>query len=151
MLFYSVYFIFITLAEGIQAMGLPRWLSFLIVTLVMLIVAAILGWLGVRKMKTVQPSPDKAIGEAQQTVEGIKAALANPGTVVPAPPPSWDPRVAKATSNRAATPISATPAATASTPASDDTPAGSTAGSTADTTVIDTTDATSKPDPSRDA
>ena len=61
-------------------------------------------WLGVRKMKTVQPSPDKAIGEAQQTVDGIKAAIANPGTVVPAPPPSWDPRVAKATSNRARPP-----------------------------------------------
>ena len=60
-------------------MGLPRWLSFLIVTLFMLIVAAVLGWLGVRKMKTVSPSPDKTIAEAQQTVEGIKAALAQPG------------------------------------------------------------------------
>lgn len=140
-LFYSVYFIFITLAEGIQAMGLPRWASFLIVTLVMLIVAAVLGLLGVRKMKTVQPSPDKAIGEAQQTVAGIKAAIANPGTVVPAPPPSWDPRVAKATTNRATTSVSATPATTDST----------TPSSAADTTVITTTDTTSKPDPSRDA
>ena len=130
-LFYSVYFIFITLAEGIQAMGLPRWASFLIVTVVMLIAAGILGWLGVRKMKTVQPSPDKAIGAAQQTVDGIKAAIANPGTVVPAPPPSWDPRVAKATSNRPATPISASPARTSSTSTSADT--------------------TSTPDPSRDA
>jgi hypothetical protein len=136
-LFYSVYFIFITLAEGIQAMGLPRWASFLIVTVVMLIAGAILGWLGVRKMKTVQPSPDKAIGAAQQTVDGIKAALANPGTVVPAPPPTWDPRVAKATSNRPATTISAGPAATASTPASGTTPAAA--------------DTTSTPDPSRDA
>ena len=133
-LFYSVYFIFITLAEGIQAMGLPRWASFLIVTVVMLIAAGILGWLGVRKMKTVQPSPDKAIGAAQQTVDGIKAAIANPGTVVPAPPPSWDPRVAKATSNRPATPISASPAATAGTP-----------------TTPPPADTTSTTDPSRDA
>jgi hypothetical protein len=130
-LFYSVYFIFITLAEGIQAMGLPRWASFLIVTVIMLIAGAILGWLGVRKMKTVQPSPDKAIGAAQQTVDGIKAAIANPGTVVPAPPPSWDPRVAKATSNRPATPISAGPAGTSST--------------------LTSADTTSTPDPSRDA
>ena len=135
-LFYSVYFIFITLAEGIQAMGLPRWASFLIVTLLMLIAGAILGLLGVRKMKTVQPSPDKAIGAAQQTVEGIKAAIANPGTVVPAPPPSWDPRVAKATSNRPATPISSSPASTGT-------------GSTATTST--SADTTSTPDPSRDA
>lgn len=136
-LFYSVYFIFITLAEGIQAMGLPRWASFLIVTVLMLLVAAVLGLLGVRKMKTVQPSPDKAISSTQQTVAGIKAAMANPGTVVPAPPPSWDPRVAKATTNRATTSIGAAPASTPS--------------SAADTTVIETTDTTSKPDPSRDA
>jgi hypothetical protein len=136
-LFYSVYFIFITLAEGIQAMGLPRWASFLIVTVIMLLVAAVLGWLGVRKMKTVQPSPDKAISSTQQTVAGIRAAMANPGTVVPAPPPSWDPRVAKATTNRATTSIGASPASTPS--------------SSADTTVIETTDTTSKPDPSRDA
>jgi hypothetical protein len=141
-LFYSVYFIFITLAEGIQAMGLARWLSFLIVTVFMLIVAAVLGLLGVRKMKTVQPSPDKTIASAQQSVAGIKAALANPGTVVPAPPPSWDPRVAKATSNRAATPVGASTATV---------PAAVTSGSTADTTVIQTTDTTGKPDPSRDA
>ena len=37
--FYSVYFIFTTIAEGIQALGLPRWLSFLIVTVFMLLVA----------------------------------------------------------------------------------------------------------------
>ena len=140
--FYSVYFIFITLAEGIQAMGLPRWASFLIVTVLMLLVAAVLGWLGIRKMKTVQPSPDKAITSAQQSVAGIKAALANPGTVVPAPPPSWDPRVAKAMSNRPAASVSATPAMP---------PAPTTPASSAETTVIETTDTTGNPDPSRDA
>ncbi|WP_323097574.1 phage holin family protein [Intrasporangium sp. YIM S08009] len=89
-LFYSVYFIFTTIAEGLVALGLPRWLSYLIVTVFMLLVAGVLGYLGVRKMQTVKPSPDKAIANAQQTVEGVKAALANPGTVVPAPRPEWD-------------------------------------------------------------
>lgn len=139
-LFYSVYFIFITMAEGIQALGLPRWASFLIVTVFMLLVAAVLGWLGMRKMKTVQPSPDKAIASTQQSVAGIKAALANPGTVVPAPPPSWDPRVAKAMSNRPTASVSATRATPPATPAS-----------SADTTVIDTTGTTGTPDSSRDA
>ena len=88
--FYSVYFIFITIAEGLQALGLPRWLSFLIVTVFMLLVAAVLGMLGVRKMKTVEPAPEKAIASTQETIAGVRAAIANPGTVVPAPRPEWD-------------------------------------------------------------
>ena len=88
--FYSVYFLFTTIAEGLQALGLPRWLSFLIVTVFMLLVAALLGYLGVRKMKTVDPTPAKTIAEAQVTVDAIKAAVEHPGTTVPAPRPEWD-------------------------------------------------------------
>src|SRR4051812_19958714 len=88
--FYSVYFIFITIAEGIQALGLSRWLSFLIVTVFMLLVAGILAMLGVRKMKTVKPTPEKTIAEAQTTVAALKSATEHPGTVVPAQRPEWD-------------------------------------------------------------
>ncbi len=88
--FYSVYFLFTTIAEGIQALGLPRWLSFLIVTVLMLAMAAVLGLLGVKRMKTIEPSPEKAIANAQQTVAGLKAAAANPGTMAPGPRPDWD-------------------------------------------------------------
>ena len=111
--FYAVYFLFITLAEGIVAMGLPRWLSFLIVTVVMLVVAGVLALLGAKRLKTVQPTPQKAIAGAEQTVVGLKAAVANPGTVVPAPPPSWDPRsattAATSTASRPATTLPAAP------------------------------------------
>ena len=85
--FYSVYFIFITLAEGIQALGLPRWLSFLIVTVLMLLIAAVLALLGIRKMKTVEPTPVKTIDTAKATIADLKAAAANPGTLTPAPRP----------------------------------------------------------------
>jgi len=88
--FYSVYFIFITIAEGLQAAGLAAWLSYLIVTVFMLLVAAVLALLGVRKMKTVNPTPEKAIASTQQTIEAIRAATEHPGTVVPAPRPPWD-------------------------------------------------------------
>ena len=88
--FYSVYFIFTTIAEGIQALGLSRWLSFLIVTVFMLLVAGILAMLGVRRMKTVNPKPEKTITEAQTTVAALKSATEHPGTVVPAPRPAWD-------------------------------------------------------------
>ncbi|KRB43879.1 phage holin family protein [Terrabacter sp. Root181] len=88
--FYSVYFLFTTIAEGLQAAGVPRWASFLIVTVFMLLVAAVLGYLGVRKMKTVDPTPAKTIAEAQGTIEAIKSAVEHPGTTVPAPRPEWD-------------------------------------------------------------
>jgi len=88
--FYSVYFIFTTIAEGIQALGLPRWLSFLIVTVFMLLVAGVLAMLGVKKMKTVNPTPEKTISEAQTTVAALKSATEHPGTTVPAPRPEWD-------------------------------------------------------------
>lgn len=103
--FYSVYFIFTTLAEGIQALGLPRWLSFLIVTVVMLLVAGVLAWLGLRKLKTVEPSPQKTIASTQQTVATIKAATQAPGTMTPAARPNWD----RSARSLPATPASSTP------------------------------------------
>ena len=76
--FYSVYFLFITIAEGIEALGLPRWAAFLIVFVFMLLVAALLGWLGVRKMQSVEPTPEKTIANAQETVEALKQAASSP-------------------------------------------------------------------------
>lgn len=88
-LFYSVYFLFTTIAEALQALGLPRWLSFLIVFVVMLLVAGVFALIGVRKMKTVEPKPEKTIENAERTVDGLKAAVANPGTARPAPRPTF--------------------------------------------------------------
>lgn len=85
--FYSVYFIFTTIAEGIQALGLSRWLSFLIVTVFMLLLATVFALLGIRKMKTVEPTPEKTIETAKTTVADLKAAVTNPGTITPAPRP----------------------------------------------------------------
>ncbi|GAB3063267.1 hypothetical protein GCM10027053_27410 [Intrasporangium mesophilum] len=103
--FYSVYFIFTTIAEGLKALGLPAWAAYLIVTVFMLLVAALLAWLGVRKLKTVNPTPEKTIASTQQTIEGIKAATEHPGTVVPAPRPPWDqPNLPQATAAAPATP-----------------------------------------------
>lgn len=119
--FYSVYFIFTTIAEGIQALGLPRWLSFLIVTVVMLAIAAVLALLGIRKMKTVEPVPEKTIENAQETVAGLKSAVAHPGTVVPAPRPTWS---TPNTSTTQTTAIPATPASGSTTATTRITPAG---------------------------
>ena len=76
--FYSVYFIFTTIAEGIQALGLSRWLSYLIVTVFMLLVAGLLAFMGIKKMQKVQPVPERTIANAEATVEGVKTALQSP-------------------------------------------------------------------------
>lgn len=85
--FYSVYFVFITIAEGITAAGLPKWLSYLIVTVFFLLVAGVLALIGIRRLKTVKPKPEAAIAEANQTVAALKRATSNPyvPTVLPTP------------------------------------------------------------------
>ena len=87
--FYSVYFIFTTLVEVLD-IWLPRWAAYLIITVFMLLVAGILGWLGARKMQTVDATPKKAIASAQDTITALKGATAAPGTMPPAPRPDWD-------------------------------------------------------------
>ena len=87
--FYAVYFVFTTLVEVLD-IWLPRWAAWLIITVLMLLIAGILAMAGIRKMKTVQPTPKKAVAEAQQTVAALKAATANPGTMAAAPRPEWD-------------------------------------------------------------
>lgn len=118
--FYSVYFIFTTLVEVLD-LWLPRWAAYLIITVFMLLVAGILGWLGARKMQTVDPTPKKAIGHAQDTITALKGATAAPGTMPPAPRPEWD---------RPVTPL----------------PAGSSSASSAGTSA----GTPAMPDPSRD-
>ena len=51
---------------------LPVWAGYLIVAAVLLIGAAILGLLGKKALETAQPKPDRAIDQAQQTIETIK-------------------------------------------------------------------------------
>ena len=108
--FYAVYFIFTTLVEVLD-IWLPRWAAYLIITVFMLLVAGILGWLGARKMQTVDPTPKKAIASAQDTITALQGATAVPGTMPPAPRPDWDRPVT------APLPPGSSPAATAGTSA----------------------------------
>lgn len=87
--FFAVFFIFMTIAEVI-GIWLPRWAGFLIVTGLMLAAAGALAAIGIRKFKTVDPTPKKTIAQAEQTVAALKSATEHPGTVTPAPRPAWD-------------------------------------------------------------
>ena len=51
---------------------LPVWAGYLIVAAVLLIGAAVLGLLGKKALETAKPKPDRAIDQAQQTIETIK-------------------------------------------------------------------------------
>jgi len=67
----AVIFLLHTLARLI-AEWLPVWAGYGIVTLVLLIVAAVLGLLGKKALDKAKPAPSRAIAEAQQTIATLK-------------------------------------------------------------------------------
>lgn len=66
-------FLFHTLAQVI-AVWLPVWAGYLIVTLVLFLIAAVLGLLGVKAMKKAKANavPQRAIRNAQESMTAIK-------------------------------------------------------------------------------
>ena len=70
---FSLTFGFIALAEGIAALGVYRWLSYLIVFLLLLIVAGALVFLGIKKVKRVK-APERTIATSKSTVAYLKAS-----------------------------------------------------------------------------
>lgn len=64
-------FLFHTLAHVIDV-WLPLWAGYLIVTLLLFAVAGVLALVGIKALKKAKPVPEKAIRNAQETVEAIK-------------------------------------------------------------------------------
>lgn len=70
---YAVGFLFATIAAGL-ATAMSTWLALLIVTLGLVVIAAILGLVGVwRIQKGTPPVPEQAIREAKLTTEALRA------------------------------------------------------------------------------
>ena len=67
----SVILLSITLAYVLVAIGLSTWLSFLIVTLLFLVIAGVLAWLGIRTVKRVRP-PERTIRTSKDTARFLK-------------------------------------------------------------------------------
>lgn len=59
-------------AWGLVAAGLPAWAGFLIVAGVLLLIVAIAALLGIKKIKSVNGKPARAIDHAKKTVEDVK-------------------------------------------------------------------------------
>ena len=53
-------FLFITIAEALTALGLPRWVSYLIVTVFLLVLAGIAALIGMRLLKKIE-KPERTI------------------------------------------------------------------------------------------
>jgi len=65
-------FLFHTLARVID-IWLPVWAGYGIVTLILLIVAGVLGLLGKKALEKAKPKPSRAIAEARQTIAALKS------------------------------------------------------------------------------
>jgi uncharacterized membrane protein YqjE len=68
---FSLVYGFQALAEGIAALGVYRWLAFLIVFLFQLLIAALAVYLGIKKIKKVK-GPEKTIRTTKETVDYLK-------------------------------------------------------------------------------
>jgi uncharacterized membrane protein YqjE len=72
LLVFSLTFGLIALAEGIAALGVYRWLSYLIVFLLLVIIVGLFVFMGVRKVKRVK-APARTIATSKDTMAYLKA------------------------------------------------------------------------------
>ena len=70
-LIFSLTFGFLALAEGIAALGLDRWLAFLIVFVLQLLAVGALAFLGIKKVKRIK-APEKTIATSKETVAYLR-------------------------------------------------------------------------------
>lgn len=69
-------FLFVTLVLGLVALGVPAWLSTLIVTLVLFGGAAACFVLGKKKLATVNFVPTESVEQIRSDIETLKADIA---------------------------------------------------------------------------
>ncbi len=68
-------FLFVTIVLGLVRLGVPAWLSTLIVTLLLFAAAATLGLMGKKKFAAVQFVPEESVKQIKTDVETIKADI----------------------------------------------------------------------------
>jgi uncharacterized membrane protein YqjE len=69
-------FLFVTITLGMIALGLPAWLSSLIVTVVLFVAAGILVVMGKKKLQGVNFVPSEAIEHIKTDIDTLKADVA---------------------------------------------------------------------------
>jgi hypothetical protein len=72
----GIAFLFVTITLGLVALGVPAWLSALIVTVALFVAAGVLALLGKKKLETVNLVPADSIEQIKGDIESIKAGVA---------------------------------------------------------------------------
>ena len=72
---FGLAFLFVTILLVLVRLGVPAWLSALIVTVVLLATAAVMALMGKRKFAAVQFVPSKSIESIRTDIESIKADI----------------------------------------------------------------------------
>lgn len=69
-------FLFVTIVLGLVALGVPAWVSTLIVTVVLFIAAAVLAVIGRKKFAQVEFVPAESVTQIKSDIESIKSDIA---------------------------------------------------------------------------
>ena len=69
-------FLFVTITLGLVALGVPAWLSSLIVTVVLFVAAGVLAMMGKRKFAAVKFVPTDSVDHIKADIESIKSDIA---------------------------------------------------------------------------
>jgi uncharacterized membrane protein YqjE len=72
---FGIAFLFVTIVLGLVALGVPAWLSALIVTVVLLAGAGVLALLGKRKFAQIEFVPKESVQQLKNDIEFIKTSL----------------------------------------------------------------------------
>src|SRR5439155_3738801 len=72
----GVAFLFVTIVLRLVALGVPAWLSALLVTVVLFAAAGVLAFLGKKKFAAAQFVPKESVQQIKTDIESIKADIA---------------------------------------------------------------------------
>jgi len=72
----GIAFLFVTITLGLVALGVPAWLSSLIVTIVLFAAAGVLVMLGKKKLANVNFVPNESIEHIKTDIDVLKADVA---------------------------------------------------------------------------
>ncbi len=83
---YGLGMLFSAGAWGLHALGLPDWLGFLIMAVLLFVVAAILALVGKSSLDKIQPRPERTIASIEETVAQLKQARQSGARAAPVQP-----------------------------------------------------------------
>lgn len=73
---FGLAFLFVTITLGLVALGVPAWLSSLIVTVVLFVVAGVLALIGKKKLAAVNFVPNESVTQIKADIQSIKTDIA---------------------------------------------------------------------------